>query len=85
MDDRFCLLVIIGADETGKKELMALSDGYRESAASWEETLLDLTQRGLAIPPKLAVGEVHWVSGTPWAKPGLRLLNNGVGCIRPPM
>lgn len=57
MDDRLCLLVIIGADETGKKELIALSDGYRESAASWEETLLDLTQRGLTIPPKLAVGD----------------------------
>ena len=57
MDDRLCLLVIIGADEQGNKELIALSDGYRESAASWEETLLDLTQRGLTIPPKLAVGD----------------------------
>ncbi len=34
MDDRLCLLVIIGSDETGRKELLALSDGYRESAAS---------------------------------------------------
>ena len=57
MDDRLCLLVIIGADAQGNKELIALSDGYRESAASWEETLLDLTQRGLTIPPKLAVGD----------------------------
>lgn len=57
MDDRLCLLVIIGSDETGKKELIAISDGYRESAASWEETLLDLTQRGLQIPPELAVGD----------------------------
>ncbi len=32
MDDRLCLLVIIGADEQGNKELIALSDGYRESA-----------------------------------------------------
>jgi transposase-like protein len=39
MDDRRCLLVIIGSDETGRKELLALSDGYRESAASWEERL----------------------------------------------
>jgi len=37
MDDRLCLLVIIGADETGRKELLALSDGYRESEASWTE------------------------------------------------
>jgi putative transposase len=36
MDDRLCLLVIIGSDEHGRKELLALSDGYRESAASWE-------------------------------------------------
>jgi putative transposase len=34
MDDRLCLLVIIGSDEHGRKELLALSDGYRESAAS---------------------------------------------------
>jgi len=57
MDDRLCLLVIIGSDEKGNKELIALSDGYRESAASWEETLLDLTQRGLNSAPKLAVGD----------------------------
>ena len=49
--------MIIGCDEQGNKELIALSDGDRESAASWEETLLDLTQRGLTIPPKLAVGD----------------------------
>jgi transposase-like protein len=57
MDDRLCLLVIIGSDEHGRKELLALSDGYRESAASWEEVLIDLAQRGLKLPPKLAVGD----------------------------
>jgi len=57
MDDRLCLLVIIGSDETGRKELLALSDGYRESAASWEEVLTDLKQRGLKNAPKLAVGD----------------------------
>lgn len=57
MDDRLCLLVIIGSDAQGNKELIALSDGYRESAASWEETLLSLTQRGLKIAPELAVGD----------------------------
>ncbi len=57
MDDRLCLLVIIGSDEHGRKELIALTDGYRESAASWEEVLIDLTQRGLKVPPKLAVGD----------------------------
>lgn len=57
MDDRLCLSVIIGSDEQGRKELIALSDGYRESTASWEDVLLDLTQRGLKVPPELAVGD----------------------------
>lgn len=57
MDDRLCLLVVIGSDERGNKELIALNDGFRESAASWEETLLDLTQRGLKGAPQLAVGD----------------------------
>lgn len=57
MDDRLCLLVIIGSDEHGKKELIAVVDGYRESADSWKEVLLDLTQRGLSIAPKVAVGD----------------------------
>ena len=39
MDDRLCLLVIIGSDETEHKELLALSDGYRESEASWTKVL----------------------------------------------
>ncbi|SDY42116.1 Transposase, Mutator family [Nitrosomonas sp. Nm33] len=57
MDDRLCLLVMIGSDETGRKELLALSDGYRESAASREEVLIDLKQRGLKNAPELAVGD----------------------------
>src|SRR5690606_23708513 len=57
MDDRLCLLVIIGSDECGRKELLALSDGYRESAASWEAVLRDLERSGLKTAPKLAVGD----------------------------
>ncbi|WP_275689236.1 transposase [Nitrosomonas sp. HPC101] len=57
MDDRLCLLVIIGSDETGRKELLAPSDGYRESAANWEEVLINLKQRGLKEAPRLAVGD----------------------------
>lgn len=57
MDDRLCLLVVMGADEQGNKELLAISDGYRESSASWEEVLLDITQRGLTQAPKLAIGD----------------------------
>lgn len=57
MDDRLCLLVIIGVTETGHKELVAVYDGYRESSASWEELLISLRQRGLTESPKLAVGD----------------------------
>ena len=52
-----CILAIVAAEEGGKKELMALWDGYRESAESWREVLLDLKGRGLAQGPKLAVGD----------------------------
>jgi putative transposase len=59
MDDRLCLLVIIGSDENGRKEPAALADGYRESASSWAEVLTDLRQRGLKTAPELAVGDVR--------------------------
>ena len=49
--------MIIGADELGRKELLAIADGYRESAQSWREVLLDLKRRGLAIAPELASGD----------------------------
>lgn len=52
-----CLLVLMGATADGQKELIAVLDGYRESEQSWSELLLDLKQRGLAIVPKVAVGD----------------------------
>ncbi|MFY9828228.1 MAG: IS256 family transposase [Rhodoplanes sp.] len=56
-DDAQCLLVIIGATPEGKKELVGLIDGVRESTQSWRELLLDLKRRGLAIGPELAVAD----------------------------
>jgi len=56
-DERSCILVIIGCNLKGEKELLAISDGYRESELSWLEMLRDLKARGLKIPPKLAVGD----------------------------
>jgi putative transposase len=56
-EEKSCILVMMGADITGKKELLAVSDGYRESKASWREILLDLKRRGLKVGPKLAVGD----------------------------
>lgn len=57
MDDRLCLLVIVGSDETGRKEVLAVVDGYRESEASWLEVLEQLESQGLKSPPKLAIGD----------------------------
>ncbi len=55
--DRPCILVLMGATADGKKELVALWDGHRESKASWQGVLRDLKRRGLAAGPKLAIGD----------------------------
>jgi len=57
MEERQCLLVVIGATEDGKKELLALDSGLRESEISWKELLLDLKHRGLKDAPELAIGD----------------------------
>ena len=56
-EEKQCVLVIIGADEYGRKELLAMTDGFRESTQSWREVLLDLKRRGLTQDPKLAIGD----------------------------
>lgn len=56
-DDRMCILVIIGTDKEGNKELVAIGDGYRESTTSWKEVLLDLRRRGLKNAPRLAAAD----------------------------
>ena len=55
--DRPCVLVVMGATEEGKKELLAVWDGERESKASWLSVLRDLKKRGLTKSPKLATGD----------------------------
>jgi len=58
MDDRLCLLVIIGVTEQGRKELVAVEDGQRESEASWKELLTGLRERGLTTAPQtIAIGD----------------------------
>jgi transposase-like protein len=54
--DRVCTLVIIGVRADGKKELVALSDGHRESSESWADLLRDCRRRGMRAP-MLAVGD----------------------------
>ena len=56
-DTTQCLLIIIGATPEGRKELVGLTDGVRESAQSWRELLLDLKRHGLSIGPELAVAD----------------------------
>ena len=54
---KLCALVIIGVNEWGEKHFLTIEDGIRESTQSWREVLLGLKQRGLDVPPKLAVGD----------------------------
>ena len=54
--DRVCTLVIIGVRADGKKELVALTDGHRESTESWAGLLRDCKRRGMRAPV-LAVGD----------------------------
>jgi transposase-like protein len=53
---KLCLLVMIGVRADGHKELVALTDGYRESAESWADLLRDCRRRGMHAPV-LAVGD----------------------------
>jgi putative transposase len=56
-EGRQCILVLLGATAEGKKELIAITDGYRESEQSWKELLLDVKARGLEAEPHLAIGD----------------------------
>ena len=55
--ERQCILVMMGATANGKKELIAVEDGYRESKESWQTLLRDLKTRGLSVPPSIATGD----------------------------
>jgi transposase-like protein len=55
-EDKLCLLVLIGVRADGRKELIALADGYRESAESWADLMRDAKRRGMRAPV-LAAGD----------------------------
>jgi transposase-like protein len=55
-EERACLLVVIGVDQSGEKHFLALAEGYRESKESWSEVLRDLQRRGLN-EPALAIAD----------------------------
>ena len=56
-DEKQCILVLIGATQEGRKELVGFTDGARESAHDWRELLLDLKRRGLDAQPELVVAD----------------------------
>ena len=70
-EEKQCVLVTVGADEYGRKGLLAMTplvtlppamhcrarDGFRESTQSWREVLLGLKRRGLKHDPQLAIGD----------------------------
>ncbi len=56
MDDKLCLLVVVGVDDIGHKEVLAVVDGYMELKVSWFEVLSQLTYQGISISPELTIG-----------------------------
>jgi putative transposase len=56
-DERQCILVLMGATPDGTKEVIAISEGYRESEQSWLALLLDCQSRGLVLDPELAIAD----------------------------
>lgn len=56
-EERQCILVLMGATPDGDKEVIAISEGYRESEQSWRALLLDCKERGLEIDPELAIAD----------------------------
>jgi hypothetical protein len=78
-DEAQCLLVIIGATAEGKKELVGLADGIRESVQSWKELLLDLKRRGLTIARSSPLPTGRSASGRRSMRCGRRRERNAAG------
>ena len=83
-EDRQCILVVLGATADGKKELIAVADGYRESEQSWKSLLLDVKARGLIVDPKLATGDGALGFWKACRKFFRRRGSNAAGCTRRP-
>ncbi|MFE5190214.1 transposase [Streptomyces sp. NPDC056628] len=82
-EGKTCVLVLMGVRTDGTKELIAMADGYRESADSWADLLRDCARRGMRAPV-LAVGEAPWASGRLWPKCSPRPAIRGAGFTRSP-
>jgi transposase-like protein len=66
-EHKLCLLVMIGVRADGRKELIALADGYHESTESWADLLRDCKRRGMRAPV-LAIVMARWGSGARYAR-----------------
>ena len=83
-DERQCILVLMGATPDGRKELIAVADGYRESEQEWRDLLLDVKRRGLDVAPKLAIGDGAWGSGRPPVRSVRPRASSAAGSTRRP-
>jgi len=79
--ERAALLIAIAGLADGRKEVVAVLPGYRESTASWSEVLRDLRERGMAAP-RLVVGDGHLGIWGPWATSFPRRTSSGAGTTR---
>jgi transposase-like protein len=82
-EHKLCLLVLIGVRADGRKELVALADGYRESAESWADLLRDCARRGMRAPC-LPSATARWGSGPRCAKSSPRPGRLAAGSARSP-
>jgi putative transposase len=55
--EKTAVLVVIGVRADGRKELLAMDEGYRESTVSWTGVLRELRDRGLTDAPLLGIGD----------------------------
>ena len=78
---KLCLLVLIGVRADGRKELIALTDGYRETTESWADLLRDAKRRGMRAPV-LAIGDGALGSGARCGRSSRRPKSSAVGSIR---
>ncbi len=81
--DKVCLLVMIGVRADGRKELVALADGFRESTESWAGLLQSCRRRGMRVPV-LAVGDGALGSGRPCGRCSPTPESSGAGSTSAP-
>lgn len=88
---RQCMLVVMEATAEEGEELIAVTDGHRESEQGWHGALVDLNyrgvdlnHRGMAIQLLLVIEDGHWASGLRYARCSHRRESCAVGCTRRP-